>query len=52
MKKDKFIKEIGWVLKEKYGFKHSAEFESDIQRLKKGSRWLTSSVLLIFWAAR
>ena len=36
MKKDKFIKEIGWVLKEKYGFKHSAEFESDIKRLKKG----------------
>lgn len=36
MKKDKFIKEIGWILKEKYGFARSAEFESDIKRLKKG----------------
>jgi len=36
MKKDKFIKEIGWVLKEKYGFARLAEFERDIQRLQKG----------------
>lgn len=36
MKKDKFIKEIGWILKEKYGFARSAEFDRDVQRLKKG----------------
>ena len=48
MKKDKFIKEIGWVLKEKYGFARLAEFERDIQRLQKGG----PVALLIFWAAR
>ena len=36
IKKDKFIKEIGWILKEKYGFARLAEFERDIQRLQKG----------------